>query len=171
MAEKAQFERYGPRERDFPLSMNEAHGPTIQRFGIYIKHNCQLLYSESDTNIMADSKIISMTACFGSTSAASPRTKLIDVNLNSLHRPLNRITTHDVSVRKDEFFEMGKKREFVDYAPLIFRYIRVSLLKLSDKEYMKSIIPSTQEEQKKVLDAKCTYDNAQFQCYRYNPHS
>ena len=48
----------------------------------------------------------------------------------------------------------GEIHLFTDYGPLVFRYIRQSILGLTDKEYINSIIPSTQKERRDVLDAK-----------------
>ena len=63
-------------------------------------------------------------------------------------RCLVRLFASSVSMRADE-------RQFVDYAPLVFRYIRKRVLGLSTKQYMKSILPTTVAA-KHALDTKYT---------------
>ncbi|ETN98208.1 1-phosphatidylinositol-4-phosphate 5-kinase, partial [Reticulomyxa filosa] len=45
-------------------------------------------------------------------------------------------------------------REFTDFAPLVFRFLRKRLLDITDETYIKSIIPPNATEQRNVLDAK-----------------
>ena len=157
------LENFDPRPKDYPSSIDDPHGPTIQKFTIYIKHNCALLYKSSDTkNIVSDSQLISLTQCFGS----KANNIYPEINPPTVHH-LNRVTTNLVlneeakqqlyteeSLFKNPLNHMGKERQFVDYAPLIFRYIRIKLLNMRDTEYLKSIIPSSMKQQKDVLDAK-----------------
>eukprot|EP01084_Bolivina_argentea_P208404 355334_1 len=52
--------------------------------------------------------------------------------------------------------EAIKEREFVDYAPLIFSYIRTHIIGISNDEYKQSIIPENKRQQVAVLDSvKC----------------
>eukprot|EP01083_Nonionella_stella_P238297 835124_1 len=63
----------------------------------------------------------------------------------------------------------SKQREFVDYAPLIFRYIRNNVIGITGIEYKASIISSTAKTQLKVLK-KCTFGEGQSGAFFYVTH-
>ena len=61
------------------------------------------------------------------------------------------------SVRKMSIIEEdsdelhGGQREFVDYAPVVFRYIRNEIMGIKDHEYIQSITPLNPKEQYRAL--------------------
>ena len=155
-----------------PETVDDLHGVTIQRFGIFIQHNVSLLYRDNCNNIVTDSQLISLPSCFGSR-ASDGVVVGVDINPPSVHSfdrvhtnlvlddvPSGRLFTSREDIERDAHYNaierMGKERQFVDFAPLLFRYIRTTLLQMSDEEYKNSIIPQTEDQQKEVLDAKCS---------------
>ncbi|ETO26054.1 hypothetical protein RFI_11084 [Reticulomyxa filosa] len=62
--------------------------------------------------------------------------------------------TESLVPSSEEEKEVQQEREFTDYAPLAFRFLRKRLLDLNEKDYVDSIIPPTVLQQKDVLDAK-----------------
>ena len=46
------------------------------------------------------------------------------------------------------------EREFTDYAPLIFKYVRQQIIGIGHLDYIWSIIPENEEDQLRVLDVQ-----------------
>ena len=150
--------------RFLPANIDEPHGHTIQRFGIYIQHNASLLYRDNNKNIVSDSQLISIRSCFGShkddrVHELNPPSvhafRRVKTNLVLGHGALDELKEAALDEEMSAIRQIGKQRQFVDFAPLLFRYIRIKLLDMSDEEYKRSIIPQTEQQQKDVLDAKC----------------
>eukprot|EP01083_Nonionella_stella_P235143 827141_1 len=140
----------GVLDEDYPQSMNDPHGRTIQIFCIVIKYNRHLLYEEG--------------ANADSTSDADDSKKAIKKKPNHLELAADLAGSEDAEkpdlprvhtkmiIGKDNTF--GKGREFVDFAPIVFKYIRNHVLGISDKDYKASMIPTDKYAQRNVLDAK-----------------
>jgi len=67
---------------------------------------------------------------------------------------LQRVSTKLVVDGEDDDVGIGRQREFVDMAPVVFKYIRNHVLGISDDSYNKSVIPRSKYAQRNVLDAK-----------------
>eukprot|EP01084_Bolivina_argentea_P311706 539575_1 len=67
---------------------------------------------------------------------------------------VQRVSTKLIIGADDQYTGIGKNREFVDFAPLVFKYIRNYVLGISDESYNKSIIPIDKYAQRNILDAK-----------------
>ena len=144
--------RDGLHDEDFPININDKHGRTIQRFNIVIKHNKYLLYEnpnddhdedDDDDDTDDDDDKNDDIKSDNDNNALSP---------SSVAGGVQRVSTKLIIEGDDT--GIGKEREFIDFAPIVFKYIRNCIIGISDESYNRSIIPSSKSAQRNVLDAK-----------------
>ena len=70
---------------------------------------------------------------------------------------------------EQEDIRYRKERQFVDYAPMVFKEIRNEIMKITDGEYKASIIPSDSKEQLRVLK-KCKCGEGKSGAFFYVTH-
>merc|ERR1719242_997927 len=81
---------------------------------------------------------------------------------------LQRVSTKLVVDGETDDGEIGTEREFVDMAPLVFKYIRNYVLGISDDCYNKSVIPASKYAQRNILD--CKYGEGKSGAFFYFTH-
>ena len=140
-----------PGERYFPKSLRgDADGVALRRFGMHIQHNSELLYGAA---LKADGDA-------DEERSSARRVRHGQQHSSSLAEYMNVLTASDgrapsqSAADSAQERQLRKDREFTDYAPLVFRFVRRKLLQCSDAEYIASIIPSAARQQRDVLDAK-----------------
>jgi len=138
----------GLSDDDYPQSIKDDHGRTIQEFDITIKHNKYLLYENPDDEDDADTSSTEDNVDDNNDEKEEEEKN----ELANVGGGVQRVSTKLIIEGDDE--GIGKEREFVDFAPIVFKYIRNCICGISDESYNRSIIPKDKLAQRNVLDAK-----------------
>eukprot|EP01084_Bolivina_argentea_P311701 539568_1 len=125
-----------PNDSHYPASIKDFRAGAIVQFPLTIQKN-RALNKDIDADIIDyySARQTRTCCCIKSTAQNDMMIPLTSFNV---------IEEHSDVLHQEE-------REFVDFAPMIFRYIRNDIIGISDEEYQKSIIPLDVKQQLKVL--------------------
>eukprot|EP01084_Bolivina_argentea_P292051 501995_1 len=136
----------------YPLNIDDHNAIAVENFKIRIKFNTTLLDNKGYTVVPNSNDSVKFCCCFimdnNSISGNGKQNHHHNVVTENSNLLASSSSTHHSRGNKE------REREFTDYAPLIFRYIRNNIIGISDNDYISSIIPDNEEDQIKVLDVK-----------------
>jgi len=152
----------------YPNHVHDHNFAAVKRFKIRIKHNVTLLdpspspfpaLNEDDVLDQMPSTERSRSFCFcvrvdpQSGISRKKTLKRAGSRYGQMTESSGLIASVS-SIATTEAHGFRAEREFIDYAPLIFRYIRQQIIGIDHHDYISSIIPENEEDQLKVLDVK-----------------
>eukprot|EP00485_Elphidium_margaritaceum_P012881 CAMPEP_0202708118 /NCGR_PEP_ID=MMETSP1385-20130828/20374_1 /ASSEMBLY_ACC=CAM_ASM_000861 /TAXON_ID=933848 /ORGANISM="Elphidium margaritaceum" /LENGTH=736 /DNA_ID=CAMNT_0049367015 /DNA_START=537 /DNA_END=2747 /DNA_ORIENTATION=- len=187
--------RDGLQETDYPHTIKDEHGRTLQRIGMVIKYNKHLLYESGDPLLDVDSEDEELPVVAAHADMADMEMQQMEQQSLKQENLVVPASPQNVPVRSDDEDDIdqddnkaaagvrpeypvvnrmervatklvvggggaggekgiGVQREFVDFAPIVFKYIRNHICGISDHSYRASIIPKEKSAQRNVLDAK-----------------